>query len=504
MDCRACALILLAGLAIAAAAPAPELPSFGALPAAPEACSAEVRSSIRWGTATSAYQVEGGWDADGKSPSVWDTLVHKRPSLIADNSTGDVACDMYNRWQEDIALMARLGIKNYRMSIAWARIIPGGVAGSPVNAAGVAWYRRFIKALLAAGIRPAVTMYHWDLPQVLQDKYGGWLSPASQEDFVYYADTLFRELGDLVDQWMTFNEVISICELGYQLDVFAPQVKGGLPAKYACGHNIILAHAKAVQLYRTRYASQGGRVSIALDGKWGYPRDPASAADVAAADAFMVFQYAWIADPLYFGDYPALMRATQGDMLPRFTEAEKRLLRSTTIDFFAVNFYCGYYIAAPPPGSPKSTVYDTGDKLTSPGIPTNAPWLFKTPDGFRNTLVWLDRRYGGPEFWVTENGVSGPQEEAAAAPAVLRDAFRQDYYKTYLDNLCLAKTVDGVKVTTYFAWSLLDNFEWRDGFSRRFGIVYIDLEDNLARKPKGTAVWLSTHFFNAGDRKSVV
>ncbi|KAF6266054.1 putative beta-glucosidase [Scenedesmus sp. NREL 46B-D3] len=465
-----CAVVLLLSMGIA-------------LAQSPDACTAAVRSSIKWGTATSAYQVEGGWDADGKSPSIWDTLA-QTPGKIADNSTGDVAVDMYNRWQEDIALMQRLGVKHYRFSVAWARIIPGGVAGSAVNMAGVNWYRTFIKGLLEAGIRPAVTMYHWDLPQVLQDKYGGFLSPQIQADFVYYADTLFTHLGDIVDQWMTFNEVISICELGYQVDVFAPQANKGLGAKYTCGHNLLLAHAKTMQLYRTKYAAQKGRVSIALVGKWGYPKDPENPADVTAAENFMVFQYAWMADPLYFGDYPA----------------EIQLLRSTTIDFFSVNFYCGYYVWAPAPGSPKELTYDvganTGGQFISPGIPSNAPWLFKTPDGLRLTLQWLAKRYDNPEFWITENGVSGPEEDVKPLPAVLDDVYRQDYYKTYLENLCLAKSVDGVNVGNYYAWSWLDNFEWRDGFKKRFGIIYIDLKDNLARHPKGSALWLSKHFFN--------
>eukprot|EP00878_Enallax_costatus_P011324 GHUV01011821.1.p1 GENE.GHUV01011821.1~~GHUV01011821.1.p1 ORF type:complete len:464 (+),score=107.99 GHUV01011821.1:1274-2665(+) len=410
---------------------------------------------------------------------------------------------MYHRWRSDIALMKQLGIRNYRMSIAWTRIIPDGVSGSPVNMEGINWYRTFIKALLAAGIKPAVTMYHWDLPQVLQDKYKGFMSPLIQRDFLYYAETLFKHLGDIVDQWLTFNEVISICELGYQYANFAPQLGGGLAAKYTCGHNILLAHAKAVQLYREKYqATQKGRLSIALDGKWGYPKDPNNPADVTAADNFVIFQYAWMADPIYFGDYPKVMRDTQGDDLPRFTEEESKLLRDTTIDFFSVNFYTGYYVWAPPADAPKNQTYDTGDSLTSPGTPTNAAWLFVTPDAFRKTLDWLHKRYNGPEFWITENGVSGPGEEKKPVPEVLNDVFRQDFYRSYLDNLCLAKTKDGVNVKNYYAWSLLDNFEWRDGYSKRFGIVYVDLKHNLKRYPKGSAHWLSQNFFKFGGHNS--
>jgi len=477
--------------------------NIAAVPDPPEACSADLRSSIHWGSATSSYQVEGGWNADGKSPSIWDTL-SQTPGTIKDNSTGDVACDHYNKWQEDVALMKKLGMKNYRFSIAWPRIIPGGVKGSPVNEAGVNWYRQLILALLDAGIEPAVTMYHWDLPQVLQDNYGGFMSTKIQDDFVYYADTIFTHLGDLVTQWMTFNEVISICELGYQKNVFAPQLDGGPAAKYTCGHNVLLAHAKTVELYNKKYrATQKGRISLALDGKWGYPNDINNPADVAAAQAFMEFQYSWMADPLYFGDYPKLMRDTQGDDLPVFTPAEKELLKSARPDFFGVNFYCGYNVKAPASGAPLGKTYVV-EPFTSPGIPTNASWLFVTPDGLRKTLVWLHKRYDGPEFWITENGVTVLDEEFTAVPGVLKDTFRQDFYSGYLNNLCLAKSEDGVKVTHYFAWAFMDNFEWVDGFSKRFGLVYVDLKDpKLTRYPKDTALWLSKHFFKMSPAKNI-
>lgn len=469
------------------------------IPTPPPSCPASLVKSMRWGVATSAYQIEGGWNAGGKSPSIWDTLTQKEPSLIMDNSTGNVATDHFNRWEEDVALMKRMGVKHYRLSLAWTRIVPGGVAGSPINMEGIRFYLRLIKGLKAAGIQPAVTLYHWDLPHVLQDKYKGFLSPKIQEDFLYYADAVFKHLGPEVDQWMTFNEVISICELGYQLEVFAPQMGLGLKGKYVCGHNIILAHAKTVKLYRAKYAAaQKGKVSIALDGKWGYPYNPKSAADVEAAENFMVFQYAWIADPLYYGDYPLIMRNTQGDDLPKFTEEDRDLLRETPIDVFSVNFYCGYFVKAPDVGSPLNMTYNVtykGPDGNWVGPPSGAPnWLFKTPDGLRKALVWLHKRYEGPEMWITENGVAGLNESSLRPPAVLQDDYRLGYYRDYLDEACKAITQDGVRLTTYYGWSFIDNFEWRDGFARRFGLVYVDLLDNLKRLPKASAIWYSNNF----------
>lgn len=477
------------------------------LPPAPGACPKDLRKSIVWGGATSAYQIEGAWNEDGKGPSIWDVFTQKGGETQG-NATGDVANDHYHRWREDLEMMKRLGIKTYRFSIAWARIVPSGLAGSPVNAKGVEWYKGLVAELLRAGIVPAVTMYHWDLPQGLHEKHKGFLAEgtAFQDAFVYYADVLFRELGPLVKLWMTFNEPLSICELGYSAGVFAPGIKDGPAGQYKCGHNLLLAHGKAVQLYRAKYAQdQGGKVAMALDGKWGYPYDPNSAADKDAAQKFMEFQYGWMADPVYFGDYPASMRSLLGSSLPKFTAQESELVKGS-MDYFSVNFYCGYFIRAQTNKSSPFpyVVYQKGPDGKWVGERSASTWLFKTPTALRKTLVWLDKRYsvGGRkvEFTISENGVSGPGEAVTRPPEVLNDKFRLSYYSEYLDNLCKAIKEDGVKFTTYWAWSLWDNFEWREAYTQRFGMVYVDLKDNLTRIPKASALWLSKHFFEDSAR----
>ncbi|KIY98128.1 beta-glucosidase [Monoraphidium neglectum] len=462
------------------------------LPPAPASCPTSLREKIIWGGAASAYQIEGAWNADGKGPSIWDTFTQKGGETQG-NATGDVANDHYHSF-----------------SVAWSRIVPSGVAGSPVNAAGVRWYRELVEALLGAGIVPAITMYHWDLPQGLQDSSGGFLAEgaAFQDAFVYYADTLFRELGPLVKLWMTFNEPLSICELGFSAGVFAPGIKLGPAGQYRCGRNLLLAHARAVKLYRQKYrAAQGGRIAMALDGKWGWPYDAKSEADKKAAQYWMEFQYGWMADPVYFGDYPAsMLQHLNASLLPRFTREEGVLLKGT-LDFFAVNFYCGYFIQARQPDAESPYPYTVLHKNASGqwvGTPTVSSWLFVTPTALRETLVWLDRRYsvGGRkvEFSISENGVSGPAEDKLRPPAVLEDTFRLSYYTGYLTSLCRAIQEDGVKFTTYWAWSLWDNFEWREAYTQRFGMIYVDLKNNLTRTPKASAWWFAKHFYSGSAR----
>jgi beta-glucosidase len=373
----------------------------------------------------------------------------------------------------------------HSFSVAWTRIVPSGLRGSPVNAAGVKFYKDLITELLKNGITPAITLYHWDLPQALQDKTGGFLANGTAfiDAFEYYADVAFREFGPLVKLWMTcalpggvgsaslhslstvytphinhqgnqtttththhqtqhsFNEPLSICELGHNIGIFAPGVKGGVAGQYKCGHNVLLAHARAYRLYQHKYAAaQGGKISIPLDGKWGYPYDPNSAADKEAADLFMQYQYAWMADPLYFGDYPAAMRnGTTGALLPRFTAEESAALKGS-IDYFAMQLYCGYFIRASPPGAELPYVVEhKGPDGEWVGPPSASSWLFTTPTAMRHALVWLDRRYSVDgrkvEFTISENGVSGPGEDVMQPPAVLKDDYRLNYYTSYLDNM---------------------------------------------------------------------
>jgi beta-glucosidase len=453
---------------------------------------------------------------------------------VAEGATGDVAADHFNRFREDIALMQSLGIRHYRLSLSWPRLIPQGVVGkggggkngtlaAGVSAEGVAFYKTLVRALRAASITPVATLYHWDLPHALQDAYGGFAAEDPTRfaaDFAAYADVAFSELSGpgLVDEWITFNEPISICSLGYGQGIFAPGVKGGKDGEHRCGHALLLAHAAAAKVYNEKgYRARSGgkgKLSIALDGKWGRPWAPNDASDLKAADAFTLFQFGWMADPLYFGDYPPEMRRAYGSKsLPFFTEKQRADLRASKPDALSLNFYTSYWVKNPdamkngaqaPAGTiPYNVTYGWGPGGAKIGAQAASSWLFVAPDAFRSTLEWLSARYGSPEIWVTENGVSVKGEHEARPPAVLRDAFRVDYFSRYLGALCRAVSspASGVKVnlTKYFSWSLIDNFEWLMTYTERFGIVWVDYKGgSLERVPKDSARWLKEHFFTKG------
>eukprot|EP00877_Chromochloris_zofingiensis_P005052 jgi/Chrzof1/14548/Cz09g06270.t1 len=467
------------------------------LPGPPSSCSLALRQKMHWGAGTSAYQIEGAWNADGKSPSIWDTFT-RQAGFVEGGMTGNVACDHYHRFEEDVAYMKSLGMKIYRFSVAWTRIIPGGVKGSPINMPGVNWYVNLVKLLLANNITPAVTIYHWDLPQVLQDKYKGFYGGGQfQDDFVYYADTLFKYLGPYVCHWITFNEPNVICGLGYGEGVFAPAVVDGPIGQMKCGYNLLLAHAKTVHLYRQKYSSsQGGRLSMALDGNFGIPFTN-SDADKKAVEALHIWKWGWIADPVYFGDWPNWLKEVLGYRLPAFTQEDKALLKGS-FDYFGLNFYDSMFAKSNPGAIPPVIASATGPNGSFVGAPSASSWVFKTPTGLRSALNWLSARYSHPEFWVVENGVAVPGEAQARPPGVLNDTFRQEWISGYLNSLCQAVTTDRVNVTTYIAWSLMDNFEWKHAFKERFGITYVDLNNNLTRSPKMSALWLSKHFFTQG------
>ncbi|KAF8062692.1 BGL1A [Scenedesmus sp. PABB004] len=467
------------------------------LPDAPDECSAALRSKIAWGVATSAYQVEGAASEGGRSPSIWDAF-SARPGAVAGNATGSVAADHYHHFRDDIRLMVALGVKHYRLSLSWTRVLPGAGRGSEPSGAGLRFYRRLLRELHAAGITPVVTLCHMDLPQALQDAYGGALDPQLADDFLYYADTVFAALGGYVKHWLTFSEPMAMCQLGYGVGAYAPGLARGAAGQYACGHALLLAHGRAAQLYRQKYGqAQGGRVSIALAAHWGLPYDPASTADVNATELYMTFQLGWLADPLFFGDYPEAMRRSQPS-LPRLKPSERALLTGS-VDFVAINYYTSHFVRAPPPGAPRDQLYE--ESLTDhagayPGPPSDTFWQFTAPGGLRSTLAWIGRRYQRPEVWVTENGVASPGEGRLERRDALKDRHRLDFYRSSLDALCAAVTRDNANLAAYFAWSLLDGFEWSDGYGPRYGLVLVDrASPRLARYPKLSAYWLATHFF---------
>jgi beta-glucosidase len=426
-------------------------------------------SAFLWGAATSAYQIEGSPLADGAGPSIWQRFAHT-PGMIRDGDTGDVACDHYRRWREDVALMRTLGLKAYRFSIAWGRIFPEGIGR--LNPAGLVFYERLVDALLANGIEPMVTLYHWDLPAALDDR-GGWLNRDAAQWFAEYASALFRRLDDRVKLWTTLNEPWVVADGGYLHGTLAPGHRSRYEAPIAT-HNLLRAHALAVQAYRAIGSHAIGLV-VNLE-----PKYPASAReeDVAAtrrADAYMNRQYL---DPVFFGAYPEELCEIFGDAWPDWPVADFDLIRQP-IDFVGVNYYTRSVTCCDPNVWPLRAARVRQRQATY----TETDWeVF--PQGLADTLCWVRDRYGNPPVYVTENGAAFFDPPTAEGDRV-RDPLRVDYLRSHLLALRGA-TAAGCDVRGYFVWSLLDNLEWSQGFSKRFGIVHVDFATQR-RTPKDSA-----------------
>lgn len=448
-----------------------------------------------WGAATSSYQIEGGALEGGRGLSVWDTFCEQN-GTIADGSNGDTACDHYHRFREDVALLKRLGIQAYRFSIAWPRIFPNGRGKEP-NPEGIAFYNALIDELILHGIEPWVTLYHWDLPQALQDDYGGWLSPKIVTDFGMYAAVCFEAFGDRVQHWITLNESWTVAVQVYQDGTKAPGLTDNPPVNvYLAAHHLLLAHARAVTMYRGM--EQGGSIGIANCGDFRFPKNPQSQLDRDAAERAMIFQYSWLTDPLVFGDYPKEMRDKVGDRLPIFSPEDKREMVGS-LDFMGLNHYSTLYAAAKSPD--KSSEYggywtDMDVEFSSdPSWRKNFMGWSTNGDGCRELLLWISRRYPGLSIVMTENGTSEDENDLEMAQ---HDENRRQYFESYL-RACAEAIYLGVPLIGYFAWSLMDNFEWEYGYTRRFGICFVDFE-TLERTPKASALWyrdtIKTHGSN--------
>ena len=422
-----------------------------------------------WGTATSAYQIEGSPLADGAGPSIWHRFAHT-PGRTRNGDTGDVACDHYRRYASDVALMRDLGLSAYRFSIAWSRILPAGTG--PVNPRGLAFYDRLVDTLLAHGIAPVVTLYHWDLPAALDDR-GGWLNPDVANWFADYAQVVFRALGDRVPMWATLNEPWVVADGGYLHGALAPGHKS-LVETPRVTHNLLRAHGAAVQAYRAEGTRQIGLV-VNLE-----PKHPASDApvDVAAArraDAYMNRQYL---EPVLLGSYPDELGEIFGDAWPQVPEADLRLIRQP-IDFLGINYYTRgvtrHDDTAPPLRA--ATVHQPHSVYTETGWEVH-------PSGLTETLLWVRERAGELPVYVTENGAAFP-DPAHVLNGGVEDLPRVEYYQGHL-RAALEAIRRGVNLRGYFAWSLLDNYEWSLGYSKRFGIVHVDF-DTQRRTPKASA-----------------
>ena len=435
----------------------------------------EFPKNFIWGTATSSYQIEGAWDEDGKGESIWDRFSHT-PNKIKDASTGDIACDHYHRYKEDIALMKSLGMQAYRFSIAWARIFPEG--RGKVNQAGLDFYDNLVNALLDAGIRPFITLYHWDLPQALQDK-GGWENREIVDTFAEYAHVVSERLGDRVKDWITHNEPWVVAYVGNVWGVHAPG-KTDYKSAFRVAHHLLLSHGMAVPIIRKN--STDSQVGITLNLTVADPADPENPADWDAARQMDGFMNRWFLDPLYGRHYPADMVASFEKEYPGsinfIQEGDMKKIAMPT-DFLGVNYYTRAVVKATEGVIPEQVKVETSDY-------TDMDWEIH-PTSLTELLKRLHYDYRPRQIYITENGASyatAPNEDGR-----VEDTQRLDFLRAHFSAAHRA-IQDGVPLAGYFVWSFMDNFEWGEGYKKRFGIVWVDFETQ-ERIPKDSALWYS-------------
>ncbi|XP_972032.1 myrosinase 1-like [Tribolium castaneum] len=451
-------------------------------------------SDFKFGVATASYQVEGAWNADGKGENIWDHLTHSQPHLVKDNSTGDIACDAYHNSKEDLALLEDLGVDFYHFSLSWARILPTGYTDGPVNEAGVKYYANILSELEKRKIEAVITLFHWDMPQKLQDDFGGLLNDTFIDVFASYAQLAFRLFGSRVKYWITFNEPFIMCQHGFENARKAPAItKAPGIDLYTCGHVVLKAHAKTYRIYDKLYRkTQKGRIAIALDTDW---FEPASAdpKDLEAAERFLQFQFGWFAHPLVFGNYPQVMidrieerskkEGFKTSRLPEFTKKEIDEIKGT-FDFIGLNHYTSTLakwredIAIGKPESSKDLSVSVSKDSSWEGSASS--WLKVVPWGLRKIAKWIKDTYKNPEIMIAENGYSDPG-------GILNDSRRINYYREYLSNVLKAIYDDGVNITAYTAWSFMDNFEWLEGYTQKFGLYSVNFSDpERPRTPKSS------------------
>uniref|UniRef100_F7EC27 Cytosolic beta-glucosidase n=1 Tax=Ornithorhynchus anatinus TaxID=9258 RepID=F7EC27_ORNAN len=437
-----------------------------------------------WGVGSSAYQTEGAWDQDGKGPSIWDIFTHKGKSFR--NQTADSSCESYYKFKDDIQLLRDLGVSHYRFSISWPRIVPTGVRSDGVNEPGIAFYGALLDSLLQSHVSPVATLYHWDLPQALQEKYGGWQNASMVSHFDDYANLCFEEFGDRVKHWITFHNPWASAVGGYDTGQHAPGLRLRGTGSYKAAHHIIKVRGTATRGHPTPSALWGrgkrGKVGISLTCAWGEPVDDTNPRDVDAAERFMDFCLGWFANPIFAGDYPEAMKENVGQKsaeqglarsrLPLFSAQEKSYIKGSA-DFLGLGHFTTRFITDKIQPSRRGPSYHNDRdlaELADPDGPQATPW------GFRRLLNFAQIQYGNPDIYVTENGV--PESLQCAQ---LCDEGRIRFLRDHVNEVLKAIN-DGVNVKGYTFWSLLDGFEWEKGYADRYGLYYVEFKDK--RKPR--------------------
>lgn len=457
-----------------------------------------------WGAATAAYQVEGGHDADGKGPSIWDVFSHI-PGATWQDTNGDVAVDHYHRMQEDVALMAEMGLQSYRFSISWPRLLPKG--RGEVNEAGVKFYSDLIDALLAHNIVPMITLYHWDLPQALQDE-GGWEARSTAEAFEEYARLCYDRFGPRVRLWATFNETIVFIGHGYITGSHPPSVTDPARAIQAC-HHVFIAHALAVKAFRqSGIAGDIGFVNV-LQPHTPLTRLPEDVAAEELADAIYTH---WFYDPVLKGEYPAALldAAQQRWGVPRFAPDDDRLLRENRCDFIGLNYYRRETVVANSRDThtqsnhsgESNSGHEFGFKglfkfVRNPeGVYTDWDWEI-WPQGLTDGIMQIKARYGDIPMYITENGL-GAKDPIINGEVV--DDPRIDYLRMHVDAMADAMA-QGADVRGYYPWSFIDLLSWLNGYKKQYGFVYVDHDNNLARKRKKSFFWYQQLIASRGAQR---
>lgn len=441
----------------------------------------EFPKDFLWGSATASYQVEGAYDEDGKGESIWDRFSHT-PGKIENSDTGDVACDHYHRYADDVKLMKELGLKSYRYSISWPRLFPDGT-GKP-NEKGMDFYKRLNNLLLENGIQPAVTLFHWDLPQKLQDK-GGWANCETINYFEEYSSFVLKNLGDVVPMWFTHNEPFVVSFLGYMSGIHAPG-KTDPSLMLAVAHNLLLSHGKVVSLYRDM--NIGGKIGIALNLSTKYPASQ-NEQDIKAARTSDGILNRWYLDPLLKGSYPEdiLEYYSNRNINFSYKEEDLKTIKQPT-DFLAINYYTSEFIKQ----APNNDFIGINDQLNS-FEKTEMDWIVY-PQGLYDLLKRIDRDYEKIDLIITENGAA--YKDIIESDGTIKDDRRINYIHEHL-LACHRAIQEGINLKGYYLWSLMDNFEWSCGYSKRFGLIHVDFQ-TLKRTIKQSGYWYKNVIQNNG------